>query len=98
MTNNVHNCVDALKAVKRIIIENHYGSWSVIDDFKGYVLLEHNTYGDETNYFIAKANKFTYKNYKNKEGVVMMLPTFNESDVYETYDDIETALNDYELI
>lgn len=95
MTENIHNCVNTLKDNKRIYIENHTGFWSVIDDYKGYVLLEHNTYGDETNYYVAKANNFYYRESKKFN---TFIPYFKECDVYETYDDIETALNDYELI
>ena len=50
MTPNIHNCVNAIKDEKRIKVEAYRGFWSVIDDHNGYVLLEHNTYGDETCY------------------------------------------------
>lgn len=96
MNENLHNCVLMLKDNQRIKIEGHIGYWSVIDDFRGYVLLEHNTYGDETCYFVAKANKCFFDEsvkYQNS-----FIPCFKDYDVYETYDDIETALNDYDLI
>ena len=93
---NNHNCVNALKAEKRIKVKDYIGAWSVIDDLNGYVLLEHNTYGDETCYLVVKASDFEWKEFTKKStGEKVLLPYF--SDAYETYDDIETALDDYDL-
>lgn len=96
MEANIHNCVNALKAEKAIIVKDYVGAWAVIDDMNGYVLLEHNTYGDETCYLVAKAKDFIWKAFKKKgteEKVI--LPYFEET--YETYDGLEEALEDYDL-
>lgn len=93
---NVHNCVNTLKTVKKIKVEGYLGAWSVIDDLNGYVLLEHNTYGDETCYLIAKAKNFEWREFTKKTtGEKVILPYFSET--YETYDSIEIALEDYNL-
>lgn len=65
-------------------VEGYTNKWSVIDDFKGYVLLENNTWGDETCYLVAKQCQPTPNN------------TIREI-VGETYDDLETALEDLGL-
>ena len=98
MTTNIHYCVNTLKAEKRIKIEGHIGFWSVIDDLNGFVLLEHNTYGDEAGYFVVKANKFKWKEITLKSGEKITVPFFESSEAYETYDNIRTALEDYDLI
>lgn len=95
-----HPCVECLKNEPIIRLENYYGSYSVIDDLNGYVLLEHNTYGDETALLVVKASDFEWKEYTNKKsGEKVNRPFFNKNvSVYETFDDIKTALEDYELI
>lgn len=94
----MYDYVKCLKQERKIIVNGYYGSWSIIDDYKGYVLLEHNTYGDETCYLIVQADKVYWDNQRIKDGKLISIPSFWSSDVYETYDDIETALNDYDLI
>lgn len=96
MEANIHNCVNVLKEAKAIKVKDYVGAWAVIDDMNGYVLLEHNTYGDETCYLVAKAKDFIWKAFKKKgteEKVI--LPYFEET--YETYDGLEEALEDYDL-
>lgn len=96
MEANIHNCVNVLKEAKVIKVKDYVGAWAVIDDMNGYVLLEHNTYGDETCYLVAKAKDFTWKVFKKKgteEKVI--LPYFEET--YETYGGLEEALEDYDL-
>lgn len=99
MTANIHNCVNTLKAEKRIKVADYKGTWSVIDDHDGYVLLEHNTYGDETCYLVIKANEFEWKAFNTKDGSEVVLPFFPATSyVYETYDDIESCLEDEGII
>jgi hypothetical protein len=95
MNANLHNCVDTLTAEKRIKVEDYKGFWSVIDSLNGYVLLEHNTYGDETCYLVVKAKDFEYKAFTLKSGEKVIIPFFSKLvNVFETYDDIETCLDD----
>lgn len=92
---NNHNCVNTLKNEKRIMVEGYRGFWSVIDDHEGYVLLEHNTYGDETCYLVFKANEFNWKEIILKNGEKIIVPFIDGlTTVYETYDDIITCLED----
>jgi hypothetical protein len=65
-------------------VEGYTNKWSVIDDLNGYVLLENNTWGDETCYLVAKQDQPTPNN------AIMEVAG-------ETYDDLETALEDLEL-
>ena len=37
-------------------IKNYFGTWSIIDTFKNYHLLEHAYYGDETCYLVVDSN------------------------------------------
>ena len=95
MNANVHNCVDTLKKERKIKVINYKGFWSVIDDFEGYVLLEHNTYGDETCYLVVKASDFVWKEISTN----VIVPFFDQlAYIYETYDDIKTCLEDEGLI
>ena len=100
MTNNIHNCVNSLKAEKRIVVEHYRGFWSVIDDHEGYVLLEHNTYGDETCYLVVLAKEFIWKEFKlSTTGEKIVVPYFDTTTTaYETYDDIITCLEDEGII
>lgn len=97
---NTHNCVNTLKSEKNIKLANYYGCWSVIDDYRGFVLLEHNEYGDETCYLVVKASDFEWKEFiKKSTGEKVLLPYFSDKcSVYETYDDIVTCLEDYEVL
>ena len=98
MYTNSMACAEALQNEKQIKVKGYTGFWSVIDTYQGYVLLEHNTWGDETNLIVVKANAFLWQDIKFKNGDIKRLPVFDISDVYETYDDIQTALSDYGLI
>lgn len=97
MNANIHNCVDCLKAEKRIKVEGYRGFWSVIDDHNGYVLLEHNTWGDETCYLVFKAKDFNWKEITLKTGEKIVVP-YVAALVFETYDDIITCLEDEGII
>ena len=75
-------------------VEGYRNRWSVIDEYKNYALLENCTWGDETCYLVvAKSCKIENKKYKNQAGEVYMLPTIADV-ICETYDDIQTALED----
>lgn len=79
-------------------VKGYYGTWSVIDEAKNCCLLENNQYGDETCYLLVKNNApVEDKTYTNKNtGVKTVRPTIMEV-VGETYDDIETACDDYDI-
>ena len=90
--------VECLKKESIIKVEGREGSYSVIDDYHGYVMLEHNTYGEE-DILVAKASDFIWKEYTNrKTGEKVNRPFFRQVDTYSTYDDIETTLYDWNLI
>ena len=80
-------------------VKGYYNKWSVIDTYRHYALLENNTYGDETCYLVVDMNnnveelEYTKKSTNEK----IMLPTIM-SVVCETYDGIEIALTDEEII
>lgn len=77
---------------------NHTGRWSLIDEYKGYGLLEHDYYGDETCYLVVSLNApVEMKKYITKTGDKIELPTIMEI-VGESYDGLEVALEDYDLI
>lgn len=79
-------------------VKGYTNRWSVIDQAHGFSLLENNTYGDETCYLLVRT-KSVPKNReytRKRDGEKIMLPTI-EAKVYETYDDIETAMSDYDL-
>lgn len=95
----MNNQVNTLRAVERIKVEGYRGFWSVIDEYEQYVLLEHNTYGDETCYLVVDANQFSWKDISLKSGITIRAPFFaSGSSVFETYDDIATALEDEGII
>ena len=80
-------------------VKGYFNKWSVIDTFKGYALMENNTYGDETCYLVVRINdnvqelEYTKKSTEEK----IILPTIMEV-ICETYDGIETALEDEGII
>jgi hypothetical protein len=79
-------------------VEGYTNRWSVIDTYHGFALLENNTYGDETCYLVVKEDaKVEEKTYTKRNGEKITLPTIMET-VCETYDDLETALEDECLI
>ena len=92
--------MEILKKARKIKVENYIGLWSVIDDLNGYVLLEHNTYGDETCYLVAKANDFTLKDFiKKSTEEKVKIPFLPETaTIFETYDGIEICLEDEGII
>lgn len=80
-------------------VKGYYNKWSVIDTYKGYALMENNTYGDETCYLVVKVkDNVQYKEYtKKSNGEKIVLPTIMKV-VCETYDGIEIALEDEGII
>lgn len=80
-------------------VKGYTNRWSVIDQYKGYRLLENCTYGDETCLLVvrynAKVEDIEYT--KKSTGEKIIIPTIMEV-VCETYDDIVTALEDEGII
>ena len=75
-------------------VNGYRNRWSIIDTFKGYALLENCTYGDETCYLVAKLDQEpVMKTYIRPDKLRIELPTIMEV-ICETFDDIETALED----
>lgn len=99
MNENLHNCVALLEKEGFIKVAGYNGSWSVIDNFKGYVLLEHNTYGDETCYLVVRASDFEWRQFRLRNNEVVNAPYFSlNTIIYETFDDIKTCLEDEGII
>ncbi len=72
-------------------VEGYYNKWYVIDEDDKYVLLENETYGDET--FCLLVSKFApVEKGVSKYGVPYDI--IKSKLVYETYDDIETTRQD----
>lgn len=80
-------------------VNGYYNKWSVIAIYKGYALMENNTYGDETCYLVVKVkDNVQDKEYTRKSnGEKIVLPTIMEV-ICETYDGIEIALEDEGII
>lgn len=76
-------------------VDGYTNKWSVIDTYKGYALLENETYGDETCYLLVRKDvevqNLQYT--KRSTGEKVLLPTIMEV-ITETFDDIETAINE----
>lgn len=95
MNKNLHICVDLLKNEGLIKVQGFKGFWSVIDDLEGFVLLEHITYGDETCYIVARASDFEWRKIRLRNNEVVNVPFFSLNvTTYETFDDIQTCLED----
>lgn len=79
-------------------VKGYTNRWSVVDESRGFVLLENETYGDETCYLVVrKSVKPQDKLYILKSsGENVTIPTIC-SQVYETYDGIAEAIKDYDL-
>lgn len=80
-------------------VKGYYNRWYVIASLKKWSLLENCTWGDETCHLVVR-NDVTvidkaYRNTRTNERVV--LPTIQET-VCETYDDLQTALEDIGLL
>ena len=80
------------------IVEGYTTLWSIVDEAFGFVLLENNTYGDETCYLVVRKNTVANdKEYTKRNGEKVLLPTIT-SRVYETYDGIRQCLDDEGII
>lgn len=90
--------VDLMNA-KRIKVENYLGFWSAIDCYEDYILLEHNNFGDETCYLVVNKNEVTEEYITLNNGYEGGIPVFKKGcNVYETFDDIVTCLEDEGII
>jgi hypothetical protein len=88
-----------------IKLEGHIGLWTVIDaifyDGNFYGLLEHNKYGDETEYQVVILNRKDYREYwlickgSEKEGSYY-IPESRQ--LTGTWDDLITGLQDYGML
>ena len=68
--------------------------WSVIDRIDDYALLENETWGDETCLLVVNVKApVVDKLYKTRDGKMIRIPTIMEV-LDETYDDLQTALED----
>ncbi len=97
MTNDIYSTINKLKTEQKIHVEGYRGFWSVIDTHLNYLLLEHNTYGDETCYLVVDARKTEMKRFHKKDGTLTP-PIPNFPHAFETYDDITTCLEDEGII
>lgn len=84
---------------KEFKVKGYYNRWSVIDVYEEWALLENCTYGDETCYLVVRRDTEIKERYYTKtyDGTSVLLPTIFEV-VCETYDDINTALEDEGII
>jgi hypothetical protein len=88
-----------------IKLEGHIGLWTVTDaifyDGNFYGLLEHNTYGDETEAQVVKLNNDNYREHwlickgSDKEGSYY-IPESRQ--LTGTWDDLITGLQDYGML
>lgn len=75
-------------------VEGYRNRWSVIDDDGEYALLENATWGDETCYLVVRMDVPVQEiSYKKKDGSDVLIPTIMKVEG-ETYDDLQTALED----
>lgn len=84
---------------KEFKVTGYINRWVVIDTFGDYALLENCTYGDETCYLVVRRDvKISDKIYYNVEtGEPIILPCIHKVEC-ETYDDLQTALEDWFLL
>ena len=85
-----------MEKLENIKVEDYRGLWYVIDEDMGYLLLEHQTYGDETCHLVVKKNDYYYKKFQLRDGDEVELRVYRNA--YETFDDIETCLSDEGII
>lgn len=75
-------------------VKDYRNRWSIIDTNEGYGLLENCSYGDETCYLVVKLDQEpVMRTYRRRDDSTVELPTIMEV-VCETFDGIETALED----
>ena len=73
-------------------VNGYIGKWGVADRYRGYVLMEHITLGDETCYLVVSARlKPRMATYITKNGL-RDYPTLYPKRIFETFDDIKTTL------
>lgn len=79
-------------------VDGYTNRWSIVDEAFGFVLLENNTYGDETCYLVVRKNTVAKdQEYTKRNGEKVMLPTITAR-VYETYDGIRQCLEEEGII
>lgn len=91
---------NGLMKLENVKIEGRTNLWSEIDcyntDDEIYCLMENDTWGDEAGYIAIKlAEEFHYETLNNGKKVIF-IPASCE--ICETWDDIETALRDEDII
>lgn len=75
-------------------VKGYRNRWSIIDTHEGYGLLENCSYGDETCYLVVKLDQEpVMRTYRRRDETTVQLPTIMDV-ICETYDGIETALED----
>ena len=79
-------------------VDGYRNRWAIIDTHEGYGLLENCSYGDETCYLVVKLEQESVmRTYRRRDNTIVELPTIMEV-VCETFDGIETALEDEGLL
>lgn len=71
---------NAIDKNKEYRFKGYKGKWYFIDEFKGYYMFEHCTYGDMTCHLVVSAKARVWQGNEIR------------ARVFETYDDIETCL------
>lgn len=80
-------------------VKGYRNRWSIVDTHEaGYALLENCLYGDETCYLVVKLDQEpVMRTYRRRDETTVQLPTIMDV-ICETYDGIETALEDEGLL
>lgn len=82
-------------------VKGYTNKWSIINESHGYVMLENSTWGDETNYLVIPGDaEVINRPHKRRDGNYTIIPTveLEEEKILETFDDIDTCLEDNDII